>query len=830
MTVETDDLLRAFQDDPVFFANEVLGVQPWAKQEEVMYAVRDNRYVCVRSGHNTGKLLELTTPIPTPTGWTTMGEIRVGDRVFDEAGVPCNVTFVSEITTDAKCYELEFSDGTKVVAGEEHNWFTLSAKERRDADRKGVQRYGSVRTTKEIAETLESENRGRNHAIPTCGPLQLPDADLPLDPYVLGMWLGNGHTGLSNITNMDAEVWEEIHRRGFESYHVTDAGLAETRRVATVSGVPLVTLLRSAGVSHDKHVPSLYFRASRAQRLDLLQGLMDSDGTGLKNGAVEFTNSNRRLSEAVYDLAVSLGLKPVINTNKSMLNGREYLPRHRVYFTPHFRVFKTERRAAPQDRRRTKSQWTRQRMIVAARPVPSVPTRCISVDSPNRLYLCTRAMIPTHNTFIAAAICRWFVTSFPNSLVITTANGWAQVKGVLWEEIRRQDKSAIYPIGGQFKPAHPDFRFAGNWMFGFSPDKTDAAQGHHRDNILIVFDEAQGIDDVRVWDAFSSMMTSGNARWLVIGNPLYPHGPYRQRFNDPNWKQLHISCLDHPNYTNKFQVVPGALTYEAIEEIRRDPLRGPGTMYWDTRIVGQFPAVGPDQFVSEALLRRAMNLPAHARTIPGRFIGFDCAAQGEDKSVVAVLVDGRLVHMEEWRYASPAKSVNNVLTIAAQYNVPVGNINFDAIGGVGGSIRKAFEDARAGVHPVFLGQPPVGDWEYLFSRDAKFQFINRRAELHWALRCLLEQGALGLDARYFQWLVSESCELKFGFMEDGKLYMESKDKKFRPRTGYSPDHNDALVLALARDNKTLDLRFGASDLPHEQSKYGPNHDRFRTRS
>lgn len=504
-----------------------------------------------------------------------------------------------------------------------------------------------------------------------------------------------------------------------------------------------------------------------------------------------------------------------------MLYGVRKKDRYRVVFSAPFPVFKIARKAA---RQKTPALRSKHNMIVDIREVPSVPTQCIAVDSPSRLYQITEACIPTHNTFVTACICLWFHCCFPDSVVITTANGWGQVKGVLWEEMRKLAKRATYPLGIEFKPKHPEARCGNdNWMFGFSPDKPDSVQGHHRDNILIVFDEAQGIQENLTWDAFSSMMTSAGARQLVIGNPLYATGPFREKFRNPNWSQIQMSCLDHPNYKMQRQVIPGALTYESIEEIRRDPLRAPGTEYWDVRIAGVFPALGSDTLLPEYYLRRNADLPENKILLPGRYIGFDPAEFGTDRSVAVVLAEGHVVHVEAWRNMHPIDSVTKVLRLAAEYRVPQSHINYDKIGGVGANLRNAFDIASVPAHGVAVGMPAVGDWGYFFTTtDPTLEFLNRRAELHWAMRRLFEEGKIRVPHRYYQNFMMESSKLRYGFNQRGQLWIESKNDKFRKREGYSPDHNDALVLALARDQVVAGGIPGSARIIDDPTKVDPS--------
>lgn len=417
-------------------------------------------------------------------------------------------------------------------------------------------------------------------------------------------------------------------------------------------------------------------------------------------------------------------------------------------------------------------------------------------------YTCVQSGHNVGKSFVTACLCLWFHCCFPDSVVLTTANGWGQVKGVLWKEIRKLAKRSAYPLGVNFKPSHPESAMGlENWMFGFSPDKPDAVHGHHRDHILIVFDEAQGLRDHETWEAFSSMMTSAGSKQLAIGNPIYADGPFRDKFRNSNWSQIRMSCLDHPNYIHRRQVIPGAVTFEAVEELRADPMTGPGSLYWDTRVDGRFPSISDDTLLPEYFLRRNSEIPPDRILLRGNYIGFDPAEYGNDRSVCLVLKDGHVVRMDAWRHMNAFESASRVLRIATVENVPWTNINFDASGPVGGNLVQAFRKVNAPVHPVFAGGEPKGDWAYFFSEEvaSKLQFINRRAELHWTMRLLFEHMLIRVPMQYYRHFQTESCKLRFGLNEKGQLYIESKPNKFRPREGYSPDHNDALVLALARD-------------------------------
>jgi deoxycytidine triphosphate deaminase len=345
-----------------------------------------------------GKALAIDTAIPTPSGWVTIGALRPGDQVFDENGLPCTVLAATDTLLGRPCREVVFSDGNCIVADLQHRWLTID-KTAREHHR------GRARlvTTAEVSARLRV--RGEfNHHVALARPVRYAQQELPIDPYVLGIWLGDGTATKAEITCADDEILMEIEKAGYrvaptyQRIHYRIGGTGHTRDPRTgryAQNSSFSSALRRLNQFDNKHVPPAYLIAGIEQRTALLQGLMDSDGYVDTRGRCEFSSGLEQLADAVVDLAASLGFRPVKTKGRASLYGVDCGPRYRVKFTPDRAVFRLQRKLA---RQRLEGPHHRFRAIVDVREIESVPVRCIQVSSSSGLYLASRGFIPTHNS------------------------------------------------------------------------------------------------------------------------------------------------------------------------------------------------------------------------------------------------------------------------------------------------------------------------------------------------------------------------------------------------------------------------------------------------
>lgn len=362
--------------------------------------------------------------IPTVRGMTTIADLRVGDFVFGPDGRPVEVLGKSEVFKGRELYRVTTDDGASLVVDGEHLWtvrLDRKAKNWRDYTTEDlwlrqngwmVRRMpnGSVQKIQ-----LKNQKEVRLPMLPEVRPVEYSEKPLLIDPYVLGVWLGDGSSSSAVITCHDDDAVHmraEIERR---YYKTTDQATKFTFGV-----LGLQAQLKQVGLHKNKHIPQEYLEASPSQRRDLLKGLMDTDGNVSKSGQCFFAQSNREFIEQVAELIRSLGIKANILESEAKIGGKSYGKTWKISFYASD-VFKLPRK----EDRTLKGKRKFGRYIKIEKLDEVGDTQCIKVDREDGLFLAGDGYICTHNTkseFGSYLFPAWFLGKFPGKKVMQSSN------------------------------------------------------------------------------------------------------------------------------------------------------------------------------------------------------------------------------------------------------------------------------------------------------------------------------------------------------------------------------------------------------------------------
>ena len=363
------------------------------------------------------KALDVDTPVPTPDGWKRHGDLRPGDSVFSPSGDPVNVVAVTPHHV-GPARRLGLADGSFIDAHGDHlwrtrrTWHTGRAKGYRNQHQSEVRDLPLV-TTDQIAATLRVggvENRF-THRIKNTVAVTTAPVDLPIPPYTLGAWLGDGASVHAQITTSEQDVGILARIRS-DGYEVRSH--AARMRYGIIG---LQAQLRSVGLLGRKHVPQEYLRSSVAQRLDLLRGLIDTDGCHIGGGRYQIVQRSSEIMDGLTELLLSLGIVPRGGKRRARLNGRDVGEVNLIQFgiqvdDPDVATLPRKKWAG---RVYTSGRVGMQaRTVVSADAIGDRTVNCIQVAAPDGMYLAGRGFVPTHNS-ILTSICypAWAWTQRP---------------------------------------------------------------------------------------------------------------------------------------------------------------------------------------------------------------------------------------------------------------------------------------------------------------------------------------------------------------------------------------------------------------------------------
>lgn len=815
-------LQALYQKDFAAWQSDILGLRTYEKMQSIVDEALfgEKNRTAIKSSNGVSKDLALDTPILTTEGWKTMGSVRVGDFVYSEGGTPIPVVGKSEVFNKPS-FRVVFDDGSYLVTSDTHEWNTLTLSERKSSKARDWRDHwdcSSIRTTGEIASTLLG-NRGRskNHLIPLTRPVEFPERNVIIPPYILGAWLGDGTAVRAEITcdyETDGYIVDRFAELGYplrkrENTPYSFVAICDAPGLIKGSTSRLKLALDALGVVGNKHIPEEYVFSSVDQRIELIRGLMDTDGS-VHGARACWGQSNARLVGQFCDILTSLGVKFTLHSYTPPVGKETWAVVFRPWFDP-FTPGERKSKALGTRSRKQESRLTG-RTIVSVDPIPSVPTQCIQVDSERHLYLAGSGLIPTHNSFTMSSVITWAGSAFDvgETLSIVTAPSRDQVERVVWnylKEFRTRAAKRGHELPG-FLNEQIEWKIKIDGVnrdiaYGKVPSRGDEVsvfQGTRSafGKTFVFVEEAGGISE-NLFVAAEAVLTGEEARGFFIGNPDHVGGPWQRIFTDPKYAQdfnlFTVNAYDLPAFTGEVVypedpemeriMLKNLTTREWVEQKRR--MWGERSSFFMSKVLGEFPPDGGTGFFTpgDVATGRDTEIPEDA-ALPC-VIGVDVARMGRDESVAYISQGGRVRLLDAWEKTDTYASSQRVYNLAKKFD-PV-EIRIDSTG-VGAAV---FDNLKG--NPEFVGNWVVLGIDGSAASPDKSKYDNLRAYVYSSAKQQLADGLLDLDPDDKE-LLDELALIRYKFAAKGGILMEKKENMVN-EIGGSPDRADAFVYTVA---------------------------------
>ena len=435
----------------------------------------------------------------------------------------------------------------------------------------------------------------------------------------------------------------------------------------------------------------------------------------------------------------------------------------------------------------------------------------------NHQQVAVRSCNGAGKTFTAALAVLWWLMSYDNAIVITTAPSERQVKELLWREIRRLYMPHREIIGGKLTRTRLDFA-ANRYAYGFSTNTEDRFQGFHSGNILVIVDEASGVDEF-IYYAIDGILTTQNAKLLMIGNPHGLAGTFYDAFhkNRKQFHTVHISAFDTPAFTEAGITAeniadleyPDPVDEETTDDEQPDPTpqdstipyglstprwalrlfnsHGPQSSVYQTRVAGQFPSQANDTLIALRDVEAAVKRPHVVQPDDKPIIGLDIARFGDDKTIIIVREGIRVRHIEELRKSDLVNTTGRVITVADEFKAR--HIMIDEVG-IGAGVLDTLKQDRKFITTGINGGA---------RSDDPNKYGNLRAQIFDGLRQRFADSQISIpnDPE----LISQLASLTYRYNARGQLLLESKEI-IKGHGRQSPDKADALAYAFAEHRAT----------------------------
>ena len=787
MALDLAAKFREWREHPDVMVRELFGVEPDPWQIEILQAFPHNQRMALLASKGPGKGHPKSMKLFTPAGEVEWKDVGVGSWLFAENGMPTQVTSVHELGR-RQIYRVTFDDGSAVRCTEDHLWKVKGARELR------LGLDWSVIDVKEIlrrgVRVKNGRWAGRQFMIPTQGAAALLPANLPLDPYLVGVWLGDGSRGHPMYMKPYVEVEQEINRRGY----VTRRGADDMVRIMN-STKAFDSLACYHMKSPDRFIPAEYKTASIPQRRDLLCGLMDADGSIGIESSMEFSTTSAKLADDVVWLVRSLGgvafIKAGIKKGWYRDADGERVDCHDCYrvtirtpFNPFLIPHKAERWRNPKRSPSTQRYMTR--YIDSIEPDGFEQAHCVTVDHPSHCYLANDFVV-THNTCVLAWLAWNFLLTRPTPKLAATSISGQNLADNFWSEMAKwQNKAPLLKHMFEwtktriFLKESPEewWMSARTWpASGDATQQADTLAGLHADYIMFILDESGGMPEAIMASAEAALSSCIEGHILQAGNPTQLSGPlYSAATRDRKmWYVVEINGdPDNPKRSPRISV---KWAQEQIDKYGRD---NPWVL---VNVFGRFPPSSMNALIGVDEVEAAMNRYYREYEIGNvpKILGVDVARFGDDSSSICLRQGIQMFPFRTYRNLNSVQGASIVTRAWDEFGAD--GVFLDATGGFG----SGWEDQLR-----LLGRAPIGV-QFAGAAHNKMKYYNKRAEMAFDFVDWIKKG--GALPRS-DGLKSALTQTLYTFQGD-RLLLEPKEVVKTKLGGNSPDEFDSAILTFA---------------------------------
>lgn len=546
-TEEMLDELEKCKADPIYFIENYVYIQ--SKGEPVLFKPYDYQIEMIRNFQNyennvmltsrqMGKLLIQSTPILTPTGFKTMGEVQEGDTIFGADGKPTKIIFKTPATPDLVLYDIKFSNGETITACEDHLWTVSNV----DLQRRASGPQNVTLSTKELIPMYDkfiSRAKPSRIFIEHCDTVEFQYKETINDPYMLGLWLGDGTSSNTNLTSSysDYVVYKNILKERISEYK-------ENRFSGKDNGNSKLGLdIKTENLRNNKHIPDAYKFNSVDVRLSVIQGMMDTDGTCDKNGAYQqYFSSSKTLIDDFRFILSSLGIKSTIveqkNKKYTMPDGEVRYSKkinYRVQFkTTKYDMFRLPRKLDLQylkmdEHKKNKRIYIESIVLSESKEVG----HCIQVDNEDHLFLCGNTLIPTHNTTCAAGYLLWHAMFNKTQTVLLLGNVLATAKEIMERIQFAYEMCPDFIRDGVLKYNVTSITFENKSRIIARATTPSAARGLSVN--LLYLDEFAFVQESyqsEFWSAVSPTLVASKGRCIITSTPNTEYDQFASIWNE----------------------------------------------------------------------------------------------------------------------------------------------------------------------------------------------------------------------------------------------------------------------------------------------------------